>query len=102
MGLQETRRPFVSSGEVVSAQSLKRSAVICLLLYLSMDDLVTGRGLQATQPSQVHHCYFPLQQLLARKAGTESPYYKCNVYSIERVKNKSHRIYSFFIRFGPN
>lgn len=56
MGLQETRRLFVSSVEVVSAWRLKRSVVERLLFYLSMQDLVAGRGLQATQPSHVHRC----------------------------------------------
>lgn len=76
MGLRETRRPFVSSVEVVSAWRLKRSVGVCLLFYLSMRDLVTGRGLQATQPSQVHRCLFPLQQRVAlnREAATASPY----------------------------
>ena len=59
VGLRETRRPFVSSVEVVSAWRLKRSVGVRLLFYLSMRDLVTGRGLQATQPSQVHCCLFP-------------------------------------------
>lgn len=53
MALQETRRPFVSSAEVVSARRLKRSIVIRLLFCLFMQDLVAGHGLQATQPSQV-------------------------------------------------
>lgn len=51
MGLQETRRLFVSSVEVVSARRPKRSVGERLLFYLSMRDLVAGRGLEATQPS---------------------------------------------------
>lgn len=76
MGLRETRRPFVSSVEVVSARRLQRSVGVRLLFYLSVRDLATGHGLQATQPSQVHRCLFPLQQLLVlrREAGPESPY----------------------------
>lgn len=64
MGLWETRRPFVSSVEVVSAWRLQRSVGVRLLFYLSMQDLATGRRLQATQPSQVHCCLFALQQQL--------------------------------------
>lgn len=89
VGLRETRRPFVSSVEVVSARRLQRSVGIRLLFYLSMRDLATGRGLQATQPSRVHRCLFPLQQLLAlrREAGNGSPYESEKVRCVERVKN---------------
>lgn len=91
MGLRETRRPFVSSVEVVSVWRLKRSVGVRLLFCLSMQDLVTGRGLQATQPSQVHRCLFPLQQLLAlrREAGTESPYQSEKVRCV--IKKKERR-----------
>lgn len=92
VGLRETRRPFVSSAEVVSARRLQRSVGIRLLFYLSMRDLATGRGLQATKPSQVHRCLFPLEQLLAprREAGNGSPYESEKVRFVERVKNNHH------------
>lgn len=88
VGLQETRRPFVSSVEVVSVLCLKLSVDVHFLFYLSMRDFVTGHGLQATQPSQVHHCLFPLQQLLAlrREAGPESPYQSEKVRCVMKKK----------------
>lgn len=67
---------LLSHQQVVSASRLQRSVDVRLLFCLSIRDSVTGRGLQARQPSQVHGCLCPLQQLLAlrREAATESPY----------------------------
>lgn len=56
MDLQETRRLSVSSVEVLSARRPKRSDVERLLFCLTMQGLVAGRGLQATQPSQESRC----------------------------------------------
>lgn len=92
VGLRETRRPFVSSAEVGSARRLQRSVGVRLLFYLSMRDLATGHRLQATKPSQVHCCLFPLQQLLAprRGGGSGSPYDSQKVRFVDRVQ-QNHR-----------
>ncbi|MEQ2231935.1 hypothetical protein ILYODFUR_005783 [Ilyodon furcidens] len=71
VGLQEARRPFVSSVEVVFACCSERSVGVCLLFYLIKQDLVTGCRLQATELSQTHCCLFhlKLQFVPGREAG---------------------------------
>lgn len=91
MGLWETRRPLVSSVEVVSAWRLQRSVGVRLLFYLSMQDLATGRRLQATQPSQVHCCLFALQQQLVLRRVRHRIWAKERAAFYEEVSVKNNR-----------
>lgn len=95
VGLRETAFCLISSW--FSAERLKRPVDVRLLFHHSNRDSVTGRGLQATQPSQVHAAVCFAYNNRSTRSGEERPpslHVRVNgmCYEGERLKKTPRRV----------